>query len=1132
MSVKSIFKFLLYSIIILIITVVISLLGANTWLNSKLDKGNLDLSLIKSYVFDILNDSDLYTIEADALEMSKTPDGQVLLYFKNVNFYDHKNIMSIETPTVIIENQIITYALGSLSNLFTGGHLKSNVSVIRPKININLDKSQVIESLMVADDKGEQVIEGGEISQSISFDIENKLPVKDHFYQIYFRYLHSLLSSKSDNELNSFLSLFSSLALKDADIGISSFGNNINFNNLQINFLSDDQSRNLVVTYPMNKTEDDLGVAISIKNNSDSALTNIDITFKNLIPDNFINSSEKIGLNSFYNGALSGRLNANINNLGRITDSTLDLNVSQGAMEISLPYSKTDILEIEDAYISSAYNSADQAFNINELVLEQDGYNVKSKGALYLNYNELGNVFEIDTTLTNLTIEKDKNFIIENSDLNLNINLNNGNIIFEEFSGQMGEGEILITNTQRIDYQEYKLLLSNANAIDIKSLINNIDSLNFAQWFKSNVNEAKINEILWSFKILDSGEFIDSDLSMDFENSSFYYYDTHPPINNASGNIGIKDQSIIIELSKGEMNLVDDQSIDINSIKGSILGEGKDQTANFSLELDSDINNLWSYLEIAQFNNLDIINQKEQLKGQASINSVIEFPIPLKSSKDLEIEANILIEEGRYILSEQDSLIIPNAKIDFRNNTIKTNGELNYKGIASKFTTITSLDADLSTEINLSTSVSPTEINILQPFFGEFVGGFGRVPTDIKIVIPLNDLENIEQMELRANLTDIITQYPPLNWRKGVNERAELKSILTKVPTEDDIEKTDYNIKFLYDSDSVFLDGYFLATSDFKAKNLIVTNFSSPKVQGLKFDVQIDSEGAGNVYLEASKIDISSFIDSDIFMRSNQNIPIPNLNNINLNVLEIDKVIGKNGEDISSINGRINLNDGKIKEMDLAGNFNQNQDTLIQIVYRGAESDLPVDLGVTTDDGGAFLRFMGIYNQAQEGYMQLRATGRNINNMTGQMGIEDILVSDDANLVKIFAESGPNPNRPDIYNVRFKLLKTEFQIEDELIYVNDMQLFGPSDRLKLQGKSNSVTGRFKFQGDYCADYLSNASFGSIPLFGPLLSGGSENCLSATPIKIERDKSGDAIYSSINPIGTVAPGIFRDLFDYN
>jgi hypothetical protein len=95
-----------------------------------------------------------------------------------------------------------------------------------------------------------------------------------------------------------------------------------------------------------------------------------------------------------------------------------------------------------------------------------------------------------------------------------------------------------------------------------------------------------------------------------------------------------------------------------------------------------------------------------------------------------------------------------------------------------------------------------------------------------------------------------------------------------------------------------------------------------------------------------------------------------------------------------------------------------------------------------------------------------------------------------------------------------------------------MQLFGPSDRLKLQGKNNNVTGKFKFQGDYCGDYLSNASFGSIPLFGPLLSGGNENCLSATPIKIERDKYGDAIYSSINPIGTVAPGIFRDLFDYN
>ena len=74
------------------------------------------------------------------------------------------------------------------------------------------------------------------------------------------------------------------------------------------------------------------------------------------------------------------------------------------------------------------------------------------------------------------------------------------------------------------------------------------------------------------------------------------------------------------------------------------------------------------------------------------------------------------------------------------------------------------------------------------------------------------------------------------------------------------------------------------------------------------------------------------------------------------------------------------------------------------------------------------------------------------------------------------------------------MLKTEFQIEDEIIYVHDMQLFGPSDRLKLKGRSDNVSGRFKFQGDYCADYISNASFGSIPLFGPLLTGEMKTAL--------------------------------------
>ena len=1137
MFVKSIFKYLLYFIILFSILLAILFFGANTWLNIKLSKGNIDLSFIKTYAVDILNKNiDFYTIDADKLEMSKTSDGKVLLYFKNVNFSDQTNLVLVEAPIVIIENEIITYALGSISNLFTGNQLKSNVSVIRPMIHINMNEYQSVTSPSNLDLNKDQLEDKNEIIQTVDFDIENEMSVRKHFYQDYFSYLHSLISTKSDNKLNDFWNFFSILSFKDSSIKIKALNKNLSFNNLQIDFIAEDESRNLILNYPMNKTENNLGIEISIGNDINSSLTNIDFVFKNIIPDNLISLKKEKDFNSLYNGALSGRLNMDVNNLGRVIQSTIDLNVSQGEMDISLPFTKNKKLEIEDAYISIDYKSANESFIINELILEQDGYNIKSKGSLGLNYNTYGGVDKIDTKLSNLSIEKDKIFLINESDLDLNINMIDGGLLLKELSGEMLNGKILITNTKKIDHQEFNLSLTNTNALDIKSLIDNIEGLSYAKWFKKNVNEAKINEVLWSFKLLDSGEFLDSYLTMDFENSSFYYFDKHPPIINASGILEIKDEKILLELAQGDVDLSEDRYIKINSINGSIDIKNSNKFADFTLELDSDIDYFLSYLESINFNNFDFLNRKENLKGQANIDTRIQFPIPMESYKDFEIDVDMQIEDGRYLLSEEDSLIIPIVNIDFRNNIIKSNGELNYKGIPSQFTTTTSLDSQLTTQIELSTSVSPTEINILAPYLGEYVGGFGRVPADIIISTSLNDFSP-EQAVIKADLTDIILQYSGFNWQKNINDRAELTLIMNKIASDAKLEGNDYNIKFLYDSDSNVLDGYIVVDSGFDGKSLTILNYSSKNTKNLQLDIEQNIDGPADVNLQASSIDISSFIDSDIFMRSNkniQNILTANLLNANLNIVGIDKVIGKNGEGISSFNGRINLNDGKIQEMDLTGNFNQNENTPIKIIYSGAQESLnsPADLGVTTDDGGAFLRFMGIYNRAQEGYMQLRATGRNINNMSGQMGIEDILVSDDKNLVTIFAESGPNPNRPDIYNVRFKLLKTEFQIEDEIIYVHDMQLFGPSDRLKLKGRSDNVSGRFKFQGDYCADYISNASFGSIPLFGPLLTGGNEDCLSATPVKIERDQSGGNIMLSVNPLGTVAPGIFRDLFNYN
>ena len=52
------------------------------------------------------------------------------------------------------------------------------------------------------------------------------------------------------------------------------------------------------------------------------------------------------------------------------------------------------------------------------------------------------------------------------------------------------------------------------------------------------------------------------------------------------------------------------------------------------------------------------------------------------------------------------------------------------------------------------------------------------------------------------------------------------------------------------------------------------------------------------------------------------------------------------------------------------------------------------------------------------------------------------------------------------------------------------------------------------------------------IFGPVLTGGDDNCMFSLPFQIARDSWGENTLLIVNPTGLLAPGIFRDAFDYD
>ena len=162
--------------------------------------------------------------------------------------------------------------------------------------------------------------------------------------------------------------------MENGSISIESTDQQVNLDNVSLSSELINGSRDLKFEYIKDSSVDSQNVEILLNHNTENGITNADIIFKNININEFMAGINSESYESIYDGNLSGRLNLNFNKLGRIIDSTLDLNIGAGSFEVDLPYSKQDIHNIEDAYFSVSYISSEEQVDINEIQIKHDDF--------------------------------------------------------------------------------------------------------------------------------------------------------------------------------------------------------------------------------------------------------------------------------------------------------------------------------------------------------------------------------------------------------------------------------------------------------------------------------------------------------------------------------------------------------------------------------------------------------------------------------------------------------------------------------------------------------------------------------------------------------------------------------------
>ncbi len=382
---------------------------------------------------------------------------------------------------------------------------------------------------------------------------------------------------------------------------------------------------------------------------------------------------------------------------------------------------------------------------------------------------------------------------------------------------------------------------------------------------------------------------------------------------------------------------------------------------------------------------------------------------------------------------------------------------------------------------------------------------------------------------MKSDLTDVSIKYPILESGKLTNERAQVILTVDR-PTNDGEAK--YKIE--YDAQDFVFElllrrKFNEVTNQWDFVNFEVLNLSSSEITNAQILGYIEN----NVLIAdviAKEAEVSDFVRRNVFSTNGDNRSnLKNLPDMRILVQNIDKV-SANNRDISLLSGEIIIQNKKLYRMQLDGFFNEDTNKRIEIKYNLEEEGLPADLGVNTSDAGAFLGFLGLYQNGFNGNLQIRSTGPNINNMTGEIFIEDIDIYNDKYLARLFAQSSPS----DLIDINRTQLdsRARYRIIDENLVIDSAELFGDNVKFELSGQLNNETGSLKLPGTYCPEYELNASFGTIPIFGPVLTGGDDNCVFSLPFQIVREARGEPTLLRLNTTGMFAPGILRDAFDYN
>ncbi|MFD1744122.1 DUF3971 domain-containing protein [Rhizobium helianthi] len=594
-----------------------------------------------------------------------------------------------------------------------------------------------------------------------------------------------------------------------------------------------------------------------------------------------------------------------------------------------------------------------------------------------------------------------------------------------------------------------------------------------------------------------------------------------PPIRNIAGHFDLKGEHLAVNVSKASSYFPSGRSVDIDGGTFKMASTyAKPLMADLQLNLSG---NADAIAEAASFKPIEGLKgtdfAPQDFSGKASVNVSARFglikdhqpPEPtFKAEVDLEDVKLLKAVEGRNIAKA-------NGLLSVDSQAVRIDADAEIDGVPADIELVQPLNDRSKAEKKLvvTGTLNNEQRERLAPGLSDIING--------SIDLELTRLDANRQA-LKVDLSRSRLSVPWLGWSKGSGVPAKATLEVSAKDGNVDIRKLELSGDGFGVGGDVSVRNGSLSSAEFSRVKLSPSDDFAVAIRRNKggFDITASGNTADLRPVLAKLKDRDDASSSNGKDSTAARVK-----------LKLDRVIGFNDEVIGNANGEIVVREGDLQSLDFAGVTDSGQ-AVVAKTGTGGRGDV---ITLTSSDAGSLARFANLYNNMRGGLLNIRLENEAGPNWSGNIDIRSFSLANESRLQSMVSTPGQDGRSLnsavkkdiDVSSAKFQRAFARIVYRGGALAVENGVVRGEQIGATFQGMLRDAAGRMDMTGTFMPAYGLNRLFAELPIIGTILGNGRDRGLLGITFKVSGPFEKPQLI--VNPLSIIAPGVFRQIFEF-